>query len=386
LTRVKFADHLVNNNTQGEKMSFQVIHNDKNSKARVGLLNTKRGIIQTPVFMPVGTQATVKAITPYTLEEMGTEIILGNAYHLYLRPGTDLIKKAGGLHKFMNWQGPILTDSGGYQVFSLSILRKITDKGVTFQSHIDGSKHFIGPKECLEIQDILGSDICMVLDECSPYPCEYEDAKIAVERTLKWAEISRKVELNSGNKIFAIVQGSTFKDLRHDCAEKLVDMDFDGYAVGGVSVGEPPELIYEIVEYTLPLLPDNKPKYIMGMGTPEDILESVGHGADMFDCIIPTRYGRTAHAFTAKGKLNLRNAAYTDDLSPVDPECDCYLCKNFTRAYVRHLFYAKEMLGPQLLSQHNVHFYLNMIKQIRIAIKQDRFIQFKADFLKKYKN
>ncbi|MBU1043851.1 MAG: tRNA guanosine(34) transglycosylase Tgt [Candidatus Omnitrophica bacterium] len=367
-------------------MSFQVIHNDKNSKARVGLLNTKRGIIQTPVFMPVGTQATVKAITPYTLEEMGTEIILGNAYHLYLRPGTDLIKKAGGLHKFMNWQGPILTDSGGYQVFSLSILRKITDKGVTFQSHIDGSKHFIGPKECLEIQDILGSDICMVLDECSPYPCEYEDAKIAVERTLKWAEISRKVELNSGNKIFAIVQGSTFKDLRHDCAEKLVDMDFDGYAVGGVSVGEPPELIYEIVEYTLPLLPDNKPKYIMGMGTPEDILESVGHGADMFDCIIPTRYGRTAHAFTAKGKLNLRNAAYTDDLSPVDPECDCYLCKNFTRAYVRHLFYAKEMLGPQLLSQHNVHFYLNMIKQIRIAIKQDRFIQFKADFLKKYKN
>ncbi|MBU1088089.1 MAG: tRNA guanosine(34) transglycosylase Tgt [Candidatus Omnitrophica bacterium] len=367
-------------------MSFQVVLKDKNSKARLGLLNTKRGIIQTPVFMPVGTQATVKAITPYALEEMGTEIILGNAYHLYLRPGTDLIKKAGGLHKFMNWQGPILTDSGGYQVFSLSILRKITDKGVTFQSHIDGSKHFIGPEECLGIQDILGSDICMVLDECSPYPCEYEDAKIAVERTLKWAEISRKVDLNSGNKVFAIVQGSTFKDLRHECAEKLVAMDFDGYAVGGVSVGEPPELIYEIVEYTLPLLPDNKPKYIMGMGTPEDILESVGHGADMFDCIIPTRYGRTANAFTAKGKINLRNAAYTDDLTPVDPECDCYLCKNFTRAYVRHLFYAKEMLGPQLLSQHNVHFYLNMIKQIRTAINQDRFIQFKDDFLKKYKN
>ncbi len=366
-------------------MSFKVVHNDKNSKARLGLLTTKRGIIQTPIFMPVGTQATVKAITPAALEEMGAEIILGNAYHLYLRPGTDLIKKAGGLHKFMNWHGPILTDSGGYQVFSLSILRKITDKGVTFQSHIDGSSHFIGPKECLGIQDVLGSDICMVLDECSPYPCEYEDAKIAVDRTLAWAKISRQVKLESGNKVFAIVQGSTFKDLRKDCAEKLVAMDFDGYAVGGVSVGEPPELIYEIVEHTLPLLPDNKPKYIMGMGTPEDILESIGHGADMFDCIIPTRYGRTANAFTAQGKINLRNAAYKDDFNPVDSECECYLCKNFTRAYVRHLFYAKEMLGPQLLSLHNVHFYLNMINQIREAIKQDRFIQFKDELLKKYK-
>lgn len=366
-------------------MSFKVVHNDKNSKARLGMLNTKRGIIQTPVFMPVGTQATVKAIPPSALEQIGTEIILSNAYHLYLRPGTELIKKAGGLHKFMNWHGPILTDSGGYQVFSLSILRKVTDKGVKFQSHIDGSTHFIGPKECLEIQDILGSDICMVLDECSPYPCEYADAKIAMDRTLDWASISRKVKLKSGNKVFGIVQGSTFKDLRHECAKKLVDMDFDGYAIGGVSVGEPPELIYEIVEYTLPLLPDNKPKYIMGMGTPEDILESIGHGADMFDCIIPTRYGRTANAFTTKGKINLRNAAFKDDLSPVDPECDCYLCKNFTRAYVRHLFYAKEMLGPQLLSMHNVHFYLNMIKQVRAAIKKDRFIAFKDAFLKKYK-
>ncbi len=365
-------------------MSFKIVHNDKNSKARVGLLQTKRGIIQTPVFMPVGTQGSVKAISPAALEEMGTEIILGNAYHLYLRPGTDLIKKAGGLHKFMNWHGPILTDSGGYQVFSLSILRKISDKGVKFQSHIDGSTHFIGPRECLEIQDILGSDICMVLDECASYPCVYEDARIAMERTLKWADISRQFNLKSGNKVFAIVQGSTYEELRSICARELVNMDFDGYAIGGVSVGEPAELIYKIVKYTLPLLPDSKPKYIMGMGTPEDILESIGHGADMFDCIIPTRYGRTANAFTSTGKLNLRNACFTQDLSPVDPQCSCYLCKNFTRAYVRHLFYAKEMLGPQLLSLHNVHFYLNLIKQVRVAIAADEFNEFKADFLQKY--
>lgn len=367
-------------------MSFKVVHNDKNSKARLGLLNTKRGIIQTPVFMPVGTQATVKALTPAALEEMGAEIILGNAYHLYLRPGTELIAKAGGLHKFMNWHSPILTDSGGYQVFSLSILRKITDKGVNFQSHIDGSKHFIGPKECLEIQDTLGSDICMVLDECAPYPCEYDHAKIAMKRTLDWAKISSKVKLNSGNKVFGIVQGSTFEDLRSQCASALIDMDFDGYAIGGVSVGEPAELIYKIVEYTLPLMPDCKPKYIMGMGTPEDILESIAHGADMFDCIIPTRYGRTANAFTALGKLNLRNACYAQDLSPVDSECSCYLCKNFTRAYVRHLFYANEMLGPQLLSMHNVHFYLNLIKQARQAIAANEFIKFKENFLEKYKH
>jgi len=353
--------------------------------ARACTIKTAHSTIKTPVFMPVGTQGAVKAISPAVLEEIGAEIILGNAYHLYLRPGTQLIKKAGGLHKFMNWHGPILTDSGGYQVFSLSILRKVTDKGVRFQSHIDGSSHFIGPRECLEIQDILGSDICMVLDECAPYPCEYESAKIAMKRTLDWARISSKVKLNSGNKVFAIVQGSTYEDLRAECAKELVNMNFDGYAVGGVSVGEPPELIYKIVDYTLPLLPDSKPKYIMGMGTPEDILESIGCGADMFDCIIPTRYGRTANAFTSKGKLNLRNACYSQDLTPVDSECSCYLCKNFTRAYVRHLFYANEMLGPQLLSLHNVHFYLNFIKQVREAIAADKFNEFREDFLLKYR-
>jgi len=366
-------------------MRYEVLHKDKSSNARLGLLRTRHGIVQTPVFMPVGTQGTVKAITPFALEEIGVEMIMGNAYHLYLRPGTKLIKKAGGLHKFMNWQGPILTDSGGYQVFSLAILRKVTDKGVEFQSHIDGSQHFIGHWECLKIQDELGSDIAMVLDVCAPYPCVFEEAKLAMERTLSWARESKKVKMQNQAMVFGIVQGSTYKELRCECAKQLVDMDFDGYAIGGVSVGEPPELIYDIVDYTLPLLPDNKPKYIMGMGTPEDILESISHGADMFDCIIPTRYGRTATAFTSAGKINLRNAAYTDDLRPVDSKCDCYLCRNFTRAYIRHLFYANEMLGPQLLSIHNVYFYINLMKDVKNAIKENKFLKFKGDFFKNYK-
>ncbi|MDD5728410.1 MAG: tRNA guanosine(34) transglycosylase Tgt [Victivallales bacterium] len=364
-------------------MNFKILHKDTTSNARLGEFTTLHGSVTTPVFMPVGTQATVKALMPSTLKESGVEMILGNAYHLYLRPGTKIIKSAGGLHRFMNWDRPILTDSGGYQVFSLSILCKINDDGVIFQSHIDGSTHFIGPRECLQIQDALGSDICMVLDECAGYPCEKNDARIAMDRTLAWARVSRDVRM-SGGHVFGIVQGSTYKDLRQECAEKLAAMDFDGYAIGGVSVGESPELIYDIVDYTAPFLPENKPRYVMGMGTPEDILESVGHGVDMFDCIIPTRYGRTGAAFTGQGKINLRNAAHTEDLTPIDPECDCYLCRNFSRAYVRHLFYANEMLGPQLLSLHNIHFYINLIRQIREAIKADRYADFKTAFLKKY--
>ncbi|MFH1459170.1 MAG: tRNA guanosine(34) transglycosylase Tgt [Candidatus Omnitrophota bacterium] len=367
-------------------MHFKITHKNTGSKARCGQLYTAHGIVQTPVFMPVGTQATVKALTPFQLEEMGTEIILGNAYHLYLRPGTKLIKKIGGLHRFMNWQGPILTDSGGYQVFSLSVLRKVTDKGVKFQSHIDGSSHFIGPKECLKIQDDLGSDICMVLDECVGYPCEYNEAKIAVQRTLDWAKISCEIKMENNPLVFGIVQGSTFKDLRKYCAQELVKLDFDGIAIGGVSVGEPSELIYKVIKYTLPWLPENKVRYVMGMGTPEDILESVEQGVDMFDCIIPTRYGRTGTAFTAQGKINLKNAAYTEDFNPVDRECDCYLCQNFTRAYIRHLFYANEMLGPQLLSLHNVHFYLKLMGKIRESIHNNRFYEFKGNFLAKYLN
>ena len=366
-------------------LDFKLIHKDLGSQARTGLLKTARGIVPTPVFMPVGTQGTVKAIPPLFLEEMKAEMILGNAYHLYLRPGTDLIKKADGLHNFMNWHGPILTDSGGYQVFSLSLLRKVTDEGVQFQSHIDGSAHFIGPKESLQIQKDLGSDICMVLDECVAYPAAYEEAKAAVDRTLNWARQSKEVHMNPENKVFGIVQGSTYKDLRQECARQLVEMNFDGYAVGGVSVGEPSALIYEIIDYTVPLLPENKPRYIMGMGTPEDILESVTHGADMFDCIIPTRYGRTGTAFTSEGKINLKNACHTEDFSPIDHECVCYTCQNFSRAYIRHLFYANEMLGPQLLSLHNVYFYLNLMRHIRTAINGDRFIDFKNNFLSKYK-
>ncbi|MCK5345062.1 MAG: tRNA guanosine(34) transglycosylase Tgt, partial [Candidatus Heimdallarchaeota archaeon] len=327
---------------------------------------------------------TVKALRPDIVEQTGAEIVLGNAYHLYLRPGTKLIKKAGGLHKFMGWRKPILTDSGGYQFFSLAILNKISDEGVKFQSHIDGSSHFVGPKECMQIQKDLGSDICMVLDECAPYPCEPDYAANAVRRTIDWAKKCRDFKLHDGQLVFGIVQGSTYENLREYCAKELTKLDFSGYAVGGVSVGEPSELIYKIVEHTVALLPENKPRYIMGMGTPEDILESIGHGADMFDCIIPTRYGRTANAFTVNGKINLRNAKYTEELIPVDPECDCYVCKNFTRAYIRHLFYAREMLGPELLSLHNMHFYINLIRQSRQAIKEDCFLVFKENFLKKY--
>ncbi|MBI4846441.1 MAG: tRNA guanosine(34) transglycosylase Tgt [Candidatus Omnitrophica bacterium] len=367
-------------------MSFKILHKEKNTKARTGLLYTARGIVQTPVFMPVGTQATVKALAPRVLEEMGVKMILGNAYHLYLRPGTKIIQQAGGLHKFMNWHAPILTDSGGYQVFSLAILRKVTEQGVRFQSHIDGSAHFIGPKECLKIQDELGSDIRMVLDECVGYPSGYENAKIAVHRTIEWAKISKEVKMRNNGLIFAIVQGSTYKDLRKNCAQKLVDMDFNGYAIGGVSVGESPQLVYDIIDYTMPFLPEEKARYVMGMGTPQDIIESIGFGADMFDCIIPTRYGRTGTAFTSIGKINLKNARYTDDFTPIDHECDCYVCKNYTRAYLRHLFYANEMLGPQFLSVHNVHFYTKLMENIRLAIEQDRFIDFKKEFLTNYHN
>jgi len=365
-------------------MSFKVKHKDKHCQARVGQLKTLHGVVQTPVFMPVGTQGTVKALSPFWLDKSGVEMILANAYHLYLRPGTEIIKSCGGLHKFMNWPGPILTDSGGYQVFSLSILRKITNDGVNFQSHIDGSSHFIGPKQALAIQQDLGSDICMVLDECVGYPCEYEQAKIAQERTLRWANISRNIKLDKQRLVFGIVQGSTYQDLREDCAKQLVKLDFDGYAVGGVSVGEPAALIYQIISYTLEHLPADKPRYIMGMGTPEDILESISVGADMFDCIIPTRYGRTGTAFTHQGKINLKNACFVDDKSSIDKECDCYSCCNFSRAYIRHLFNANEILGLELLSLHNVHFYIHVINEARKAIANDEFLKFKKRFLDKY--
>lgn len=333
--------------------------------------------------MPVGTQATVKCMTPEELKEMEVEIILSNAYHLYLRPGAKIIQKAGGLHRFMHWDRPILTDSGGYQVFSLGALRKVTDEGIKFQSHIDGSYHFFTPEKAIEFQLVLGSDIIMALDECAPYPCEYEIAKEAKDRTTLWAKRCKEVKYKKHNvsSLFGIIQGNFYKDLRLQSVEELVDLDFDGYAIGGVSVGEPKELLFEVLEYTLPELPDNKPKYLMGVGFPEDILRAVELGADMFDCVIPTRHARTGEVFTSKGPLTIRNAPYQEDFSPIDPDCECYTCQNYSRAYIRHLIHADEILGARLTTIHNLYFFINLMKKIREAILNDRFLEFKNEFM-----
>jgi queuine tRNA-ribosyltransferase len=369
---------------------FTLIRQDKDTAARLGKLTTGHGDIQTPCFMPVGTQGTVKAVMPKALEDSGAQIILSNAYHLFLRPGTEIIKKAGGLHNFINWQKPILTNSGGYQVFSLALLRKVSDNGVEFQSHIDGMKHFFTPENVIEIQNVFGSDIMMPLDECLHYPCAKEQAKIAMERTLEWARRSKKFTVSSPQHaekkqlLFGIVQGATYEDLRKDCAERLVDLGFDGYAIGGVSVGEPQDLIYNIAGFTAGFLPADKPRYMMGVGMPEDIIEAVSLGIDMFDCVIPTRYGRNGTAFTSEGKLVIRNAAYAKDFRPLDAECGCYTCKNFRRAYLRHLFNTEEILGPMLVSLHNIHFYLEMMRKITEAIAQGRFKEFKREFIQSY--
>ncbi len=365
-------------------MVFELLHREKKTQARSGKLHTAHGTILTPCFMPVGTQGTVKAVLPSMLKESGAQIILSNAYHLFLRPGIEVIKKCGGLHKFISWDRPILTDSGGYQIFSLALLRKITDEGVEFQSHIDGFRHFLTPEDVIGIQRGLGSDIMMQLDECVHYPCTRDQARVAMERTIDWAVRSRKV-ISERELLFAIVQGATYDDLRLECAKRLVEMDFPGYAIGGVSVGEPSELIYNIVGLTAPKLPEDKPRYLMGVGMPDDIIEAVERGVDMFDCVIPTRYGRNGTAFTSEGKLVVRNAPYIEDCRPLDPECDCYTCKNFSRAYLRHLFNTEEILGPELVSLHNVHFYLSISRKMREAIEKDQFPEFKKEFLGKYR-
>jgi queuine tRNA-ribosyltransferase len=317
--------------------------------------------------MPVGTQGTVKAISPAELKEAGAEIVLSNAYHLFLRPGMDVIKKAGGLHNFMSWQGPILTDSGGYQIFSLALLRKIRDSGVEFQSHIDGMKHTFTPEDVVGIQEDFGSDIIMPLDECVHYPCAKDYAGIAARRTIDWAARSKKAH-GTKQLLFCIVQGASYEDLRRACAAELIDLNFEGYAIGGVSVGEPQKLIYNITQIVAGLLPKDKPRYLMGVGLPEDILEAVEAGIDMFDCVTPTRYGRNGSAFTSEGKLIIRNSPYAEDFKPLDQECDCYACKNFSRAYLRHLFNTDEILGLRLVSLHNIHFYLKLMFGIREAI------------------
>lgn len=366
-------------------IKYRVIKKDTRTKARLGILETPHGVIETPVFMPVGTQATVKAMTPEELKEMGATIILGNTYHLYLRPGHKIIEKAGGLHKFMNWDRAILTDSGGFQVFSLSSLRKITEDGVEFRSHIDGSKHFFTPEKVIEIQNSLGSDIIMSFDECAPYPADYDYVKRSMELTIKWAERGKKAHKNTDRQaLFGIVQGGTYKDLRRECAERLVDMDFPGYAIGGLSVGEPKDLMYEIIDFTTDYLPHDKPRYLMGVGTPEDLIEGVIRGVDMFDCVLPTRIARNGTVFTSRGKLIVRDAPYAEDFSPLDEECDCYTCKNYSRAYLRHLFKAKEILAARLATYHNLYFLIKLMEKIREAIRQERLLEFKEEFLKKY--
>jgi queuine tRNA-ribosyltransferase len=366
-------------------VTYELIKKCSKTGARLGKVHTPHGTIDTPVFMPVGTQATVKAMSPLELKEIGAKIILNNTYHLYMRPGHELIKQAGGLHGFMNWDGAILTDSGGFQVFSLCDLRKITDDGVTFKSHLDGSSHFITPEKAIEIENALGADIIMAFDECAPYPCEYDYAKGAMERTTRWAERCKKTHQNTEKQsLFGIVQGVTYKDLREESAKRLVELDFPGYAVGGLSVGEPAELMYEVLDYTVPLLPDNKPRYLMGVGSPDYLIEGAMRGIDMFDCVLPTRIARNGTAMTSVGKVVVKNAAYARDFSPLDPECDCYACRNFTRAYIRHLLKAGEVLGIRLTTIHNLRFLTTLMEKIRKVIEEDRLLEFRKEFYNKY--
>lgn len=351
------------------------------------MFETDHGAIETPIFMPVGTQGTVKAMEQRELHEVGAQIILGNTYHLYLRPGMEIIQNAGGLHRFMNWNNPILTDSGGYQVFSLTDLRKIDEKGVTFNSHLDGSRHLFTPEKVIQIERQLGSDVMMVLDECAPFPCEFEYAQKSNAMTLRWAERCRTAYeqqpplYGHEQAIFGIVQGSVYPELREISARELVNMDFTGYAIGGLAVGEPAETMYRMTELTEQFLPANKPRYLMGVGTPENLLESIDRGVDMFDCVLPTRNGRNATFFTRFGTMNLRNACYKADFTPIDSACECYTCKNFSRAYLRHLFLAKEIFALQLATIHNLFFYLWLVRQARIAIIKQQYTQWKQTML-----
>ncbi|MEI6712506.1 MAG: tRNA guanosine(34) transglycosylase Tgt [Verrucomicrobiota bacterium] len=362
---------------------FELLQVDPHSQARRGRLTTAHGVIQTPIFMPVGTQGTVKSLSPDELYDLGAQIILGNTYHLFLRPGLDVIRDFGGLHQFSNWKRPILTDSGGFQVFSLAKLRKITDEGVHFQSHIDGAPCFIGPREAMEIQAALGSDIAMLFDECPPYPCEYDYAAKSLDRTLLWA--ARCKEVPTPGAKFGIVQGATFADLRRQSAEALVAMDFDGYAVGGVSVGEPEEEMLAAVDHSVPYLPANKARYAMGLGTPPQMLEMIARGIDMFDCVLPTRVARNGTAFTRNGPLNLRNACHVKAHGPIEEGCTCPACREFSRGYIRHLLKAEEILGLRLMSLHNLHFYLNLMAQTRAAIEGGTFPSFRSAFMTQYK-
>ena len=365
--------------------TFELLGKDRHSKARHGLLATARGVIETPAFMPVGTQGSVKAVSPQELLDLKAQIVLGNTYHLFVRPGLEVIQHFGGLHKFMNWNGPILTDSGGYQIFSLAKLRKITEEGVHFQNHLDGTPTFISPEIAMEIQATLGSDIAMVLDECAPYPCDYDYAARSLEMTTRWAKRCKESARSDPQLVFGIVQGATFAALRQQGAEALVEIGFDGYAVGGVSVGEPEEEMMRAVEASEPFLPNDKPRYAMGLGTPPQMIEMVARGIDMFDCVLPTRLARNGTAFTAGGTLNLKNAEFTMQHGPIEEGCECPACSEFSRGYIRHLIKAEEILGLRLITLHNLHFYLELMNRTRSAIEEGTFAHFRREFVGNYK-
>ncbi|MFM8459465.1 MAG: tRNA guanosine(34) transglycosylase Tgt [Chthoniobacterales bacterium] len=369
---------------------FEVLATDGASSARRGRLRTRRGVIETPIFMPVGTQGTVKAVSPRELRELEAQIILGNTYHLFVRPGLEVIRKMGGLHKFMGWDGPILTDSGGFQVFSLAKLRRITEEGAHFQNHLDGTPCFIGPETSMEIQHTLGSDIVMAFDECPPHPCTHEQAAQSLELTLRWER--RSIDWWAGRNdpgerplLFGIVQGSSYADLREKSARELVAMGWDGYAVGGVSVGEPEPEMMAAVEFAVPHLPQDRPRYAMGLGTPPQMVEMVARGIDMFDCVLPTRIARNGTAFTETGTINLKNACFTMDDAPIEQGCGCYACANFSRAYLRHLVKAEEILGLRLITLHNLHFYLGLMRRVRTALEAGTFADFRRTFVGGYK-
>lgn len=364
---------------------YEHIKTCKQSGARLGRLHTPHGVIETPAFMPVGTLATVKTMSPEELKAMDAHIILSNTYHLFLRPGHEIIRQAGGLHKFMNWDRPILTDSGGFQVFSLSDMRKITEEGVAFRSHLNGDKLFLSPEKAMEIQNALGSDIMMAFDECPPFPATHEYAKQSLERTTRWAERCLKAHENTQNQaLFGIVQGGMYEDLRKQSAADLTSLDFPGYAIGGLSVGEPKELMYEVLEYTTPVLPANKPRYLMGVGSPDALIEGSIRGVDMFDCVLPTRIARNGTCMTSEGRLVVRNARFAEDFGPLDPTCSCYTCTNYSRAYIRHLIKADETFGLRLTTYHNLHFLLELMRNVRQAIQDDRLLDFRDEFFEMY--
>lgn len=368
-------------------VTYELIKKDKRTGARRGRVHTPHGSIETPVFMPVGTAATVKAMRPEEVKSMGAEIILSNTYHLYLRPGHKIVEEAGGLHKFMNWDRAILTDSGGFQVFSLGALRKITEEGVRFSSHIDGSKHMLTPEYSIEIQNSLGADIIMAFDECAPYPADRSYVKASLERTTRWLKRCKDFHKNvEKQSLFGIMQGGMYKDLRRLSAEQIVELDLPGYAIGGLSVGEPREIMYEVLDDAVDLLPNEKPRYVMGVGTPDHLFEGVQRGVDMFDCVLPTRLARNGAALTSTGRISIKNNKYERDFTPLDHECDCYTCRNYSRAYLRHLYKSNEILSSMLLSEHNLHFLVNTMSKIRKAIEEDRFLEYKKEFYSKYED